>query len=213
MVKVPMVEKLVDVPADVDVDVAAVGDKFAVSVSGPKGKIERTFVHDRVKIEIANTSAANEAAMRAGNSRNSEGRQKEDVLSPKSVRVFCYMPRRKDKALVGTWAAHINNMVKGVKYGFTYHMRVVYSHFPIKLEVRGNELLIHNFMGEKLPRKARIMEGVKVEVKGKDVYLHGINIEVVGQTAANIEAATKVKDRDPRVFQDGVYIVGRRVGK
>ncbi|HLY77451.1 MAG TPA: 50S ribosomal protein L6, partial [Thermoplasmata archaeon] len=39
------------------------------------------------------------------------------------------------------------------------------------------------------------------------VILTGPDIERVGQSAANIEQTTKIRDYDPRVFQDGVYIV------
>jgi len=51
---------------------------------------------------------------------------------------------------------------------------------------------------------------VTVEAKGENVTVSGIDKEKVGQTAANIERATKVKKRDIRVFQDGVYIVSKR---
>jgi len=37
--------------------------------------------------------------------------------------------------------------------------------------------------------------------------LNGPNLEDAGQTAANIERATKIKGFDPRVFQDGIYII------
>jgi large subunit ribosomal protein L6 len=36
--------------------------------------------------------------------------------------------------------------------------------------------------------------------------VQGINLEDVSQTAANIQNATKVKKKDPRVFLDGIYI-------
>ncbi|MFA4936009.1 MAG: 50S ribosomal protein L6, partial [Candidatus Methanoperedens sp.] len=47
----------------------------------------------------------------------------------------------------------------------------------------------------------------KVTIKGDQVILNGINKEDVGQTAANIRQATKIKRFDPRVFQDGIYLV------
>jgi large subunit ribosomal protein L6 len=36
-----------------------------------------------------------------------------------------------------------------------------------------------------------------------------MNKEEVGQTATNIEQASQVKRRDPRTFQDGIYIIER----
>ncbi len=100
-------------------------------------------------------------------------------------------------------------MIKGVTEGFVYKMKIVYSHFPIKASVKGNEFIIENFLGEKSARKAKLFGNVKVTIKGSDVIIEGINREEVGQTAANIEAATKVKDKDVRVFQDGIYIVSK----
>jgi len=94
-----------------------------------------------------------------------------------------------------------------VTQGFRCEMKMVYSHFPIKLIVKEEELVIENFLGEKFPRKARLMGEAKVEVKGDQVIVTGRDIENVGQTAANIERATKIKNFDPRVFQDGIYIV------
>ena len=70
---------------------------------------------------------------------------------------------------------------------------------------------IDNFLGERSPRKAKIIgDDVKVSVKGEDVTITGINKEHVGQTMANIEQATKIKGRDPRIFQDGIYLVDKR---
>jgi large subunit ribosomal protein L6 len=115
--------------------------------------------------------------------------------------------RRKQAAIVGTFASHIRNMIKGVSEGYTYKMKVVFSHFPIQLKVEEDHLSIGNFLGEKKPRVARIYPDVNVSVKGNEVIVSGINKEHVGQTAANIEQATRIKGFDPRVFQDGIYLV------
>ena len=100
-------------------------------------------------------------------------------------------------------------MIKGVTEGFEYKMKTVFSHFPIKTSVDGNEFIIQNFLGERSARRAKILEGVSVEVNGEDVTVQGTNKESVGQTVANIERTTKVKKRDVRVFQDGVYRVSK----
>ena len=120
------------------------------------------------------------------------------------------LPRRKEKALAGTWNAHINNMVKGVSTGFSYTLRCFYSHFPMTMKVEGSEFVVNNYFGERVPRRADILSGVDVRVENKtDVIVSGIDKEAVGQTAANIERSTTVKNRDRRVFQDGIYRVAK----
>lgn len=120
--------------------------------------------------------------------------------------------RRKTKAYTGTMAAHIKNIVTGVTKGFTYKLKVIFRHFPINISVKGDLVVIKNFAGEKSDRYAKILPGVKVEVKGQEIFVKGIDIEKVGQTAANIEQATKLRGRDPRKFYDGIYISERMVG-
>ena len=127
----------------------------------------------------------------------------------KNVEIQSKNVRRKEKALIGTWVAHIKNMITGVTTGFEYKMKTVFSHFPIKTLVEENEFVIQNFLGERAPRKAKILEGVTVEVKGDDITVNGIDKEKIGQTVANIERATKVKKRDIRVFQDGIYRISK----
>ena len=127
------------------------------------------------------------------------------------VEISCVnSPKRKEKELIGTFRAHINNMITGVTEGFEYKMKTVFAHFPIKTSVEGDAFIIQNFLGERAPRTAKILEGVTVETKGENVTVSGVDKEKVGQTAANIERATKVKKRDIRVFQDGVYITSKR---
>jgi large subunit ribosomal protein L6 len=118
--------------------------------------------------------------------------------------------RKHQRAMVGTLAAHIGNMITGVTSGFEYKMKVVYSHFPIQLKASPNEVTISNFLGERKPRNAKIIAGTKVNLGKDEVTVSGIDKEKVGQTMANIEQATRVKGFDVRVFQDGIYLVEKR---
>jgi len=112
-----------------------------------------------------------------------------------------------DKRLVRIVQTHINNMITGVTKGYTKKLKVIYAHFPITTEVKGNEIIVKNFLGEKQPRKVKIAGQTKVEVKGQEVILTGPSKEDIGQTIANLKSATRIKDRDPRVFQDGYYVI------
>jgi large subunit ribosomal protein L6 len=86
-------------------------------------------------------------------------------------------------------------------------MKIVYAHFPMTVKADGSKVTIENFLGERHPRTAKILGDTQVQIKGDEVIVSGINKEEVGQTMANIEQATKIKGRDPRVFQDGIYLV------
>ncbi len=111
----------------------------------------------------------------------------------------------KTLALPRTIKSHINNMCIGVTQGFEKHMKVVFSHFPISLEVKNNKLEIKNFIGEKKARFASIEKNSELDIKGQDIIVKGVDKDAVGQTAANLMTATKIRKLDPRVFQDGIY--------
>ncbi|KXB05839.1 50S ribosomal protein L6, partial [candidate division MSBL1 archaeon SCGC-AAA382A20] len=117
--------------------------------------------------------------------------------------------KKRSRASVGTVVSHIKNMIEGVTEGFTSRLKIVYSHFPITVNVASGKVKIENFIGEEEPRYAEIVGGTEVEIKDDEIELTGFDKEEVGQTAANIEQSARVRDRDLRVFQDGIYIIER----
>ncbi len=131
-------------------------------------------------------------------------------LEDKVIKVQANWPRKREVAIVGTASSHIQNMMTGVMKGFTYKLKIVFSHFPISVKVKENTVSIENFTGERSPRIVRILGDTEVFVKEDDVIVQGINLEDVSQTAANIEQGTKVKIKDPRVFLDGIFIYEKR---
>lgn len=115
--------------------------------------------------------------------------------------------RRNVRSILETYRSHTRNMVEGLQDNHVYRMKGVYAHFPMTIQQQGDEIHIQNFMGEREPRKIDVIEGVDVSVNGDDLELRGPDKEAVSQTAARIEQACYKGDRDPRTFQDGVYIV------
>lgn len=154
-------------------------DGSSVVVRGPKGEVRKTLEYPGIAIKKGNG---------------------EIVIETKD-------PKKRQLAILGTYESHIKNMIKGVKEGFEYKMKVIYSHFPMSVKVEQNGITIENYLGEKVPRKTRIVGNCEVKVKGTEITITGNNIEEVGQTAANMEQRTRVKNRDCRVFQDGIYLV------
>ncbi len=159
-----------------------ISDDFVVKVTGPLGTVSRRLWHPNIEIR----------------------RDESDLVLDSRI------SRKQHRAMAGTLSAHLANMMKGVTDGFEYNMKAVYSHFPIQLKITKDELVISNFLGERKPRTAKILGDSKVEIRGDEVVVTGINKEDVGQTMANIEQATRVRGFDIRVFQDGIYLVDKR---
>ena len=153
----------------------------AVIVKGSKGTLTRKFNHKNIQIKVEDDKIVVESSF----------------------------PKKKDKAMLGTIRSHISNMITGLTDGFTYKMKIVYAHFPMTVKKAGNKIIIENFLGERHPRSAKIVGDANVQIKGDEVIVSGINKEHVGQTMANMEQATKIRGRDPRVFQDGIYLVSK----
>jgi len=160
-------------------DVDATVDRFDLTVEGPNGAVTRRLWFPDVTV----------------------------TTSEDAVVIESDADTKKVKATMGTFESHVRNMIHGVTDGWEYKLQVHYSHFPMQVNVDGDEVAIENFMGEKAPRRASILGETEVRVEGEAIVLNGPDKEAVGQTAGNIEQLTRVKDKDTRVFQDGVYIV------
>ena len=113
------------------------------------------------------------------------------------------------KALINSVRAHIKNMLHGIQNGYKIKLKIIFAHFPMNIEVKGKDIVIKNFLGEKQPRKAMLVGNTKLEYNSKEqiVIISGLDKEAIGATISNIRTATKIKEKDPRVFQDGLYVI------
>lgn len=169
----------IEIPIPDGVTITHEGD--ALTVAGERGSITRYFRVPSITISISDQAA---------------------VLSTTSH-------RKKDLAKLGTVRSRITNMVHGVQEGYEYKLKVFYAHFPMNVSVDGDQIIIDNFLGEKFPRYARIVGDTHVTIERDTITVSGIDKQNVGQTAANLEQATRIKKKDPRVFQDGIYLYER----
>ncbi|WP_416840802.1 50S ribosomal protein L6 [Haloferax sp. DFSO52] len=159
-------------------EVTAEVDNLELTVEGPNGSVTKRLWYPNISVSAEDGSVVIET----------------DVDNAKT------------NATIGTFESHVNNMLYGVTEGWEYQMEVHYAHFPMQVNVEGDEVVIKNFLGEKSPRRAQVRGDTQVQVDGEEVTLSGPNKEDVGQTAADIEQLTRVTDKDTRVFTDGVYI-------
>jgi large subunit ribosomal protein L6 len=156
-------------------------DGNVLKVKGPEGENSREFKLGKIKFEIKNNKI---------------------LLSDKNA-------TKREKKIINTTTSHIKNMIKGVQEKFIYTLKVASSHFPMTVKTEGNKVEIKNFLGEKTPRYCIIPEGAEVEIKKNDITIKSVDREIAGQAAANFEKATRIRNRDRRVFQDGIYITSK----
>ncbi|MEW6043502.1 MAG: 50S ribosomal protein L6 [Thermoproteota archaeon] len=152
-------------------------DKHMLHVEGPLGKTYKNFKKIPVNLEV-----------------------KDNKVTIKAIN-----ERKKYHAIANTALSIIRNLCEGVIEGYTVKMKIVYAHFPITVKTKDNLVLIENFQGERAPRVAKIHGATKVVAKGDDITITGPVLNDVTQTAAEIQSVTKVKNKDHRVFLDGIY--------
>ena len=159
-------------------------NKHMVSFEGPLGKTFKSFRSIPINIEV------------------NEGK----------VLLTAINQKKRDYAILHTARSIIRNICEGLVTGYTIKMKIVFSHFPITVKVEGKQILIENFQGERAPRITNIVGNTKVVPKGEDVILTGEVWTDITQTAANIELKSKVKNKDHRVFLDGIYAFEKKKG-
>lgn len=176
------ITKEIAVPEDISVGL----DGNIINVKGPKGELKREFFNSNIKLK------------------------KEDG----KIVLYAGNATKRERKMIGTIAAHIKNMITGVKEGFEYKLQICSVHFPMNIQVdaANKQIIIKNFLGEVKERRAKIEDNVDVKLDGDIITVTAADKKTAGQTAANIERATKVKKRDKRVFQDGIYII-EKAGK
>ena len=162
---------------DIPSDVTVTLKSNILQVKGPVGKVFRSFKKIPVNIEIKN-----------------------DKIILKATGT-----RKKHYAILNTSKSLIKTLCNGVLKGYTIKMKIVYSHFPVTVKVEDKKVLIKNFQGEKAARTIAIMGDTKITPQKDDVILTGPVLTDITQTAARIELKTKVKNKDHRVFLDGIY--------
>jgi large subunit ribosomal protein L6 len=185
MVKIAFFKEEIEIPKGVKVSLEG---GHHIRVKGPEGDITKDFSHIRgIKVAI-------------------EGNK---------VLFSTNFPKSGTLALIKTIMSIISNLIIGVQNNYKYISKIAYSHFPcsVRVDEKNKIIFVENFLGERAPRKANFPDNVKVEVKGDDVSFTGPDKEALGQSAANVKRACRIRKKDPRVFQDGVYLYKKQLGE
>merc|ERR1712072_1651532 len=153
MGKAVLTEANVDVPENVTVEVK----NKVVTVSGPRGKISKSFSNCAVLLRNTQDKAG------------------------KKLNIAIWFKNRKQKSLAKTMASLVENMVIGVTKGYRYVMKFGHKRHPMKpaSSKDGKNIKIENYLGAKEVRSINAPEGVKItcdpENASKEVIIDGID--------------------------------------
>ncbi len=97
-------------------------DGKTLIIKGAKGELKRRFIYPEIKISIKDNKI---------------------ILSAENT-------TKRDKTMLGTFAAHIRNMIKGVLEGFVYKLKICSGHFPMSVLVEGGAKVYQSFLEKNL---------------------------------------------------------------
>lgn len=86
-------------------------DGGLLTISGPKGETRRTFRDNFVRVELSGNKLI--FSISKNNNRN--------------------------RAILGTWSSITKLLFKGVTEGYQYEMKIDYTHFPMRVSVKGDK--------------------------------------------------------------------------
>ncbi len=151
-----------------------------ISVTGPKGTLKRPS-HRLIAVEVG-----------------SEGVQ----VSTKSDSLEA-------RAVLGTYASHVRNMIAGVNQGFV--KKLLIEGVGYKWDVAGKTLNLS--LGFSHPVKVAIPEGLTVTIDKGALSINGFDKELVGQFAANVRALKVPEPYKGKGIRYSDEVVRRKQGK
>lgn len=166
----------VEIPSGINASIS--GD--VVTIKGPQGENKRKFNDSLLAVKIE------------GSKITITGTEE------KSLKKKAHISER-------SMAKEFMNDMAGVTKHFEIKMQTLHAHFPLTTEVKGNTFLLKNMIGERAARVAKIQGSTKIDIKGQNITITGPRLDDVTQTAANIRKASKIRKKDERIFQDGIY--------
>lgn len=151
-----------------------------ISVKGPFGQLTRAL-HPAVSVSIENN---------------------EVTVSPSDA-------SSQAKALWGTYASHVKNMVQGVNEVFVKKLVVEGIGYRVNLSGSNLELIV----GYSHPVILKVPEGLTVDVEKNNIAISGPDKEKVGQFAAEIRAMKKPEPYKGKGIRYEDEVVRRKQGK
>ena len=151
-----------------------------VKVRGPLGELSRSFL-PVISVDVSNGVV---------------------TVNPKKETIFT-------RALWGTTASHIKNMIQGVNTA--YQKKLTIEGIGYKAQVSGQDLTLN--IGFSHPVKIPIPKGLKVTAEKDAITISGSDKEGVGQFAATVRARKKPEPYKGKGIRYANEVLRRKQGK
>jgi large subunit ribosomal protein L6 len=152
----------------------------SIAVKGPLGTLTRKL-HPMIEVKLSGS---------------------EVTVNPKKMTL-------ESRALWGTYAAHITNMVNGVNKLF--EKKLILEGIGFKSEVKGDKIVFA--LGFSHPVEVSIPEGLKVTAEKNVITIAGVDKEAVGQFAAQLRALKKPEPYKGKGMRYSTETIRRKQGK
>lgn len=126
--------------------------------------------------------------------------------------IVSFEPKKNDpfaRALWGTYASHVKNMILGVTEGYT--KKLILEGVGFKSEVKGKNLELA--LGFSHPVIVPIPEGLTVTAEKNNITVSGIDKEIVGQFTAKVRSLKKPEPYKGKGFRYDGEVIRRKQGK
>jgi len=130
-------------------------------------------------------------------------------VTPEGVQVSTKNESLESRAIVGTYASHVRNMIEGVNQGFT--KKLLIEGVGFKWDVQGKTLNLA--LGFSHPVKMAIPEGLTVTAEKATLTISGFDKELVGQFAADVRTQKEPEPYKGKGIRYDDEVIRRKQGK
>ncbi|MBI4114550.1 MAG: 50S ribosomal protein L6 [Candidatus Niyogibacteria bacterium] len=161
--------------------VTAIAENGVIRIKGPRGEIARSY-----KDTIAGV-----------------------IMSDGRAEVTLLKHSLEAKALWGTYASHIKNMIHGVTEGFSKKLEI--EGIGYRAQLQGDALVLS--LGYSHPIEVKPKKGIQFQVEKNTIIVSGIDKEKVGETASFIRSLRKPEPYKGKGIHYEGEVIRRKAGK
>lgn len=135
------------------------------------------------------------------------------TITDKTIALNIQRNDKFSKSLWGTYASHINNMIKGVETPYVKKLILEGVGFKSEVKIDGQRKEFNFALGFSHPVIVQIPEGITATAEKNNITITGIDKELVGSFAASVRALKKPEPYKGKGMRYDNEVIRRKAGK